>query len=97
MRKARLLILFVTFFATADAGLCPALCLAEESEQHESSNQPAPNVPSTACGACAVGLFVAVAPPPNSSTPVAIAVVEHPAELVPLDRAFDIDHPPRLS
>lgn len=94
-RLSRVCVVIAVLFTTADAGLCPFLCLFDDSAAHEASNVPA-HVNS--CGGTCSSASTAVTLDVHWRPAVPASRVPRP-ETVPLCPAptFDIDHPPRLA
>ena len=88
-------VVIAMLFITADAGLCPFLCLAEDTAAHESSNvPPPPNQCGGVCGSALTAATVDARWQPIGDTAPVVSPLVMQFSLAP---TFDIDHPPRLS
>ena len=94
-RLSRVFLIIAVLSITADAGLCPFLCLAGDIAAPESSNVPPP--PTQCGGVCSVALDAPTVDarwqPTGNTAPVVPPLVMQ----FGLAPTFDIDHPPRLS
>ena len=93
-RLSRLWVVIAVLFVTADAGLCPILCLIGDTGAHESSVPPPPNQSGGVCGSV---LTAAAADARWEATGNTETVIQPLGMRLGLAPTFDIDHPPRLS
>ena len=94
-RLSRICVVVAVLFVTADAALCPFLCLVDETAAHESSNvPPSPNQCGGVCGSVLTAATVDGRWQPTGTTET---VIQPRVMWFGLAPTFDIDHPPRLS
>lgn len=91
-KLSRACVLLMALFITADAELCPLVCLTAETLTPQSSNVPAQP---DGCGACSLGLRTVTIELVARPAPFMVARNPDDVTAPPVAPPFDIDHPPR--